>query len=390
MQTWIMHIDMDAFFASVEQLDNPALRGQPVVVGGDSDRGVVAAASYEARKFGIRSAMSMVKAKRQCPNLVIVRGNRARYSEISHTVMSIFAGFSPLVEQASIDEAYLDATGLERLFGPVEAIGAAIKQQVHETTGLTCSVGAAPVRFLAKIASDLDKPDGLSIIRPEQVQVFLKDLPVSKVPGVGRQAQEQLRRHRVFTCGGVLRHPREYWEKHLGKWGMALHARAQGIDSSSVSPREPAKSSSAENTFEKDTTNRESLRKWLLAQSERVGADLRRHGYKGRTITLKVKFSDYKSVTRSRSLDVATDSTDVIYAVAVELLDALNLRMPVRLIGVGVSNFGDKPRQLSLLEEPESIPSRPELDRAVDSIRERFGKDAVLRGDLLSFGKRER
>lgn len=388
MKTWIMHIDMDAFFASVEQMDNPSLRGLPVAVGGDSERGVVSAASYEARTFGVRSAMSMVKAKRLCPSLMIVRGNMRRYKEISHKVMAVLGEFSPLVEQASIDEAYVDGTGLERLFGPIETIGRAIKERVRSETGLTCSVGAGPVRFVAKIASDLDKPDGLSIIRHEDMQDFLRELPVGKIPGVGKRGLDMLRKFRVFTCGDVLRRPREEWERRLGKMGGVLHDRAHGIDPTGVVPGGPAKSCSAENTFEQDTTNRDTLKKWLLAQAERVGGDLRRHGYKGRTVTLKVKFSDYKSITRSRSLDTATDQTDVIYAVGVELLNALELRLPVRLIGLGVSNFGDRPRQLSFFEEPEvTTAARPGLDKAVDSIRERFGTEAVMRGELLAFKK---
>jgi DNA polymerase-4 len=390
MQQWIMHIDMDAFFASVEQLDNPALRGLPVAVGGDSDRGVVSAASYEARKFGVRSAMSVVKAKRLCPQLILVSGSRGRYKEISGQVMGVLGEFSPLVEPASIDEAYVDATGLERLFGPVEDIGRRIKQRVQEETSLTCSVGIAPIRFLAKIASDLDKPDGLSVIRPEQMEQFLRELPVGKVPGVGKRGLETLRRMNVHHCGDLLRHPREYWQERLGKWGGVLHDRARGYDPNGVQRPGAAKSSSAENTFQKDTTDRETLRKWLLAQSERVGADLRAHGYKGRTVTIKVKFSDYRSVTRSKSLDKATDRTRTIYDIAVELLDALTLRLPVRLIGVGVSNFGDKPRQLSLFDEPEEEAAGDELDKTVDSIRKRFGKEALLRGDLLDYRRRDK
>lgn len=386
MQTWIMHIDMDAFFASVEQLDNPELRGKPVAVGGSSDRGVCSAASYEARKFGVRSALSVVKARQLCPELILVPGRMGRYKELSKQVMAVLQEFSPVVEQASVDEAYVDATGLERLSGPIETIGRRIKERVKEQTGLTCSVGAAPIRFLAKIASDLDKPDGLSIIYPDQMAAFLRELAVGKIPGVGTKMQEGLKRFGVRKAGDLHHHSRDYWEGRLGKQGGILFDKACGIDPTPVVPVSEAKSCSTENTFHEDTTDRKLLRKWLLAQAERVGADLRRHHYKGRTVTLKVKFADFKQITRSRSLDSATDNTDTIFKIAVQLLDEVELRRPVRLIGVGVSNFGDKPRQLNLFEEPAAQETH-ELDRTVDAIRDRFGTMAVTRGELLDFKK---
>ena len=389
MQTWILHIDMDAFFASVEQLDNPDLRGKPVVVGGTSDRSVVAAASYEVRKFGVRSAMSIVKARRLCPDIVIVPGRMKRYKEISRKVMNVLGEFSPVVEQASVDEAYLDGTGLTRLFGPVEEIGRSIKERVREATGLTCSVGAAPVRFLAKIASDMDKPDGMYIIRPEEVDAFLLTLPVGKIPGVGKKLVESLRRMGVRTCGDVRKKSREYWADRLGKYGGALHDRALGIDPNGVDPSGPAKSCSAENTFSEDTLDRKVLVKWLLAQSERVGADLRRHGYKGRTVTLKVKYADFTQITRSRTLESRTDNTGLIFETGCELLDELELRRAVRLIGLGVSNFEARVRQVRLFEEaPRASEATSDLDRAVDRVRERFGSGAVTRVDLLHFKKK--
>ena len=390
MQRWILHIDMDAFFASVEQLDDPSLRGLPVVVGGTSDRSVVSAASYEARKYGVRSAMSIVKARKLCRDLVIVPGRMGRYKEISRAVMAVLGEFSPLVEQASVDEAYLDGTGLERLFGPVEELGRRIKERVREVTGLTCSVGAAPVRFLAKIASDLDKPDGLSVIYPEMVEGFLRDLPVGKVPGVGKKLVEELARLSVRTCGDILRRDRAWWEKKIGKYGGALHDRARGVDPNGVEPGGEAKSCSAENTFMEDTSDREELTRWLLAQSERVGADLRAHGYRGRTVTLKVKYADFTQITRSRSLGSRTDNTAVIFETARELLAELELRRAVRLIGVGVSNFEARARQVLLFEEPEAVREETSpLDRAVDRVRERFGSSAVTRMELMNFKKKK-
>lgn len=390
MQTWILHIDMDAFFASVEQLDNPELRGKPVAVGGSSDRGVVSAASYEVRQFGVRSAMSVVKARQLCPEIILVPGRMKRYQEISRQAMGVLQEFSPTVEKASVDEAYLDGTGLERLFGPIEEVGRQIKARMKEVTGLTCSVGAAPVRFLAKIASDMDKPDGMYIIHPYEVDSFLRDLPVKKIPGVGKKLLEVLTRLGVRTCGDILKRDREFWQERLGKYGGALHDRARGIDPNGVVSYSGVKSCSAENTFQEDTNDRELLARWLLAQSERVGADLRKHGYKGRTVTLKVKFADFKQITRSRSLDSRTDNTTVIFETACELLGQVELRRAVRLIGVGVSNFEGRSRQVTLFEPPpREQEATSELDRAVDAVRDKFGSKAVTRVDLLDFKKKK-
>ncbi|MBG0790659.1 MAG: DNA polymerase IV [Desulfovibrionaceae bacterium] len=389
MKTWILHIDMDAFFASVEQMDNPELRGKPVAVGGTSDRSVVSAASYEVRKYGVRSAMSVVKARKLCPEIILIPGRMKRYKEISRQVMAVLAEFSPTVEQASVDEAFLDGTGLERLFGPIDQVGRRIKARMKEATGLTCSVGAAPVRFLAKIASDLDKPDGLSVIRHEDMHEFLYTLEVGKIPGVGGKLMEILARMGVRTCGDVLKKPRAFWEERLGKYGGALFDRASGIDPNGVVPSEAAKSCSAENTFQEDTTDRELLRQWLLAQAERVGEDLRRHGYKGRTVTLKVKFADFRQITRSRSLDARTDNTAIIYETARDLLKQVELKRAVRLIGVGVSNFSARSRQVNLFEEaPAGLEATSELDRAVDAVRKKFGGKAVTRMELLGFKKK--
>jgi len=380
---------MDAFFASVEQLDNPELRGRPVAVGGTSDRSVVSAASYEVRKYGVRSAMSVVKARQLCPDIVLVRGRMKRYKEISLQVMDVLREFSPTVEQASVDEAYLDGTGLERLFGPVDEVARQIKARMRAVTGLTCSVGAAPVRFLAKIASDVNKPDGVFIIHPDEIDDFLRDLPVSRVPGVGRKLVDILKRLGVRTCGDVLKKSREYWEQRLGRYGAVLHDRAQGIDPGGVEISGKAKSCSAENTFQEDTTDRNILKQWVLAQSERVGSDLRRHGYKGRTVTLKIKYSDFRQITRSQSLGSRTDNTTVIFETACELLQQLDLRRKVRLIGVGVSNFETRHCQLSLFKEaPQELEATSELDKAVDAVRKKFGPRAVTRVDLLDMKKK--
>ena len=388
---------MDAFFASAEQLDDPSLRGKPVVVG-QGARGVVAAASYEARTFGIHSAMPIGMARRLCPHAVFVPGRRQRYKELSQTVMTALGNFSPMVEPASIDEAYMDATGLERLFGPIEELGQAIKGAVREATGgLTCSVGAAPVKFLAKIASDINKPDGLFVLHPEAMPAFLDALPVGKIPGVGKHFLKDLEQIGVRTAGQVGRYPQEFWERRFGKGGTALWARAQGRDSRKVEPLAAPKSESAEHTYAEDTRDTAVLRRSLMAHAERVGRSLRAQRLAGRTITLKVKFADFTQITRSRTLPHSTAATQTIFDVACELLDAVELKLKVRLIGVGVSGFQQKPEQALLplagvAASPAASPllsaadeeKRRKLDSALDTLRGKFGRGAVVRGRLFS------
>lgn len=382
-----MHVDMDAFFASVEVLDAPELAGKPVIVGGET-RGVVSACSYEARKFGVHSAMPTAQARRLCPHGVFLRGRGGRYAEVSHQVMDVLQNFSPLVQQASVDEAYLDVTGLERLFGPPEELGATLKNAVRQATGLTCSVGIAPVKFLAKIASDYNKPDGLFILYPDQMEAFLRDLPISKIPGVGGSMLSRLEPLGVKTAGDALRFSQDFWEKRFGKWGGELYRRCCGIDPREVHPSSEAKSEGAENTFSEDTDDREELQRWLLHQAERVGRRLRRDKYKGRTITLKIKFSDFKSITRSKTIKAPTNATQVIFETATALLAAETLPKKVRLIGLSVSNFKQGVRQLSLLDEPATRESDP-LDDTLDAIREKFGTDSLVRGRVFGFRKKK-
>ena len=259
-QRWIMHMDMDAFFASIEQLDDPSLRGKPLIVGGEH-RGVVSTCSYEARKFGVHSAMPIAEARRRCPHGIYLRPRMRRYAEVSGIVRETLSRFSPLVEMASVDEAYLDATGLERLFGPVEELGRQLKAAVREATGgLTCSVGIAPVKFLAKISSEQRKPDGLFLLRPEDVPDFLESLPVRAVPGVGKHFAADLAQLGVKTCGEVARYSEDFWRRRFGKAGTALWQRAQGIDPREVVPWTPPKSESAEVTLDEDTSDRDILR----------------------------------------------------------------------------------------------------------------------------------
>lgn len=378
-----MHVDMDAFYAAVEQADRPELKGLPVIVGG-SKRGVVSAASYEARRFGVHSAMPVFQAKRLCPNGIFLPVRMWRYKEVSRAVMDILGAISPLVEQISIDEAFVDISGTESLHGSPASLARRVKAQILAATRVTCSVGIAPCRFAAKIASDMNKPDGLTIVEEDDVRAFLAPLPIGKIPGIGTKTSESLKGLGVHTIADVLRFPVSFWEKRLGAWGTKLYERAQGIDSSPVVPCSQAKSCSAEDTFPEDVVDLETLEKWLLVQSEEVGKDLRKSSSRGRTITLKVKFSDFSAVTRSHTLREATDCTQLIFATASRLLRELKLTRKVRLIGVGVSNLSDVPEQKLIFGDSMLVRLRG-LDRAMDEIQGRFGDKAVKRGRIVGF-----
>ncbi|MCK8601881.1 DNA polymerase IV [Desulfoferrobacter suflitae] len=376
----IMHVDMDAFYASVEQVDHPEMQGQPVIVGG-STRGVVSAASYEARKFGIHSAMPIFQARRLCPHGIFVPVNMRRYRQVSCQVMRIIEGISPLVEQISIDEAYVDITGTESLHGSSRELAARLKERIRAATGLTCSIGIAPNKFLAKIASDLRKPDGLFILDETGVQRFLQHLPVDQIPGIGRRTSEILKGLGVATASDVLRFPLSFWVRRLGKYGARLHEKAQGLDFSPVIPDSAPKSCSAEDTFPKDISDPAELRKRLLLQAESVGRELRRDGFFGRTVTLKVKFADFSVITRSRTLHEPTHCTRTIFEVAVQLLDEVQVSRKVRLTGVAVSNLCSGVQQMKLFKE-SAVAKQERLDRAMDVIESRFGREAVKRGIL--------
>jgi DNA polymerase-4 len=378
-QRIILHVDMDAFFTSVEQADDPSLQGKPVVIG-QSLRGVASAASYEARKYGIKSAMPIVQAKKLCPHAVFLPGRMSRYREISVKIMNIMRALCPVVEQASVDEAYADISGTRRIFGPPENIAQHLKSEILAATNLTCSVGIAPNKFLAKIASDWNKPDGLTCIRPTDVTAFLHDLPLGKIPGVGKQFQEELRRIGVTTIPHVLTHPRTYWSELMGKRGAFLHDRACGIDDSPVVPGSEPKSCSAENTLDRDTLDRTLLERWLLIQAERIGRELRGIGKKGLTVTLKIKFQDFSSITRSRTLARPTDITTEIFEAVRKLLAAEKLPQPVRLIGTGISNFRFVQAELPLMADAGRKRSQ-QLDQAMDRIRDKFGNKSILRAE---------
>jgi len=386
MNRVILHIDMDAFYASVEQMDHPALKGKPVIVGGSSNRGVVCAASYEARKFGVRSAMPIFQARKKCPSGIYLPVRMARYQEVSGEVMDILAEFSPLVEQVSVDEAYMDISGIDRAMGSPTKTGLRIKRSIWEATSLTCSIGIAPNKFLAKIASDLEKPDGLTLIEPEEVLPFIASLPIRKVPGVGEKTVGRLGELGIHVLGDVKKIGESLLLERIGKFGSRLLDLSKGIDESSVVPYKEPKSISSEETLGKDTNDMDVLKKVLLMQSELVGRRARAKGLMGTTVTLKLKRADFRQMTRSVTIEEPTSSSNAIYEQAVELLERVKVSK-YRLIGVGLSNLvstEDSLKQLNLFQGVDRT-KKPwtEAEKAMDAIKERFGGDAIKRGGLL-------
>jgi len=382
----ILHIDMDAFYASIEQHDNPALKGKCVIVGGTSGRGVVSAASYEARKFGVHSAMPIFQAREKCPEGIYIPPRMDRYRHISGEVMAILATFSPLVEPVSIDEAFMDITGCERLQGPPEIIALAIKTEIKNRLELTCSVGGAPVRFLAKIASDMNKPDGLTIIPPQAVPQFIETLPIEKVPGVGKNARQRLDKLSIHCLGDVSGHSLHMLEKKLGKFGRRLAELAAGVDKTTISPDTERKSISSEITLDRDTRDREQLEKILLQQSQVVARSLRKHSFRARTITLKVKQADFKQFTRNKTITTPTQSSETIYKAAAALFKRCRLKQKTRLIGVGASGLINDavPIQMDMFASPTDPGENTweKVDQTLDRISRKFGNNAVRRASL--------
>jgi DNA polymerase-4 len=381
----IVHIDMDAFFAAVEQLDNPELKGQCVIIGSPSGRGVVATASYEARRFGVHSAMPMFMARKKCPHGIIIRPRKKRYKELSLIIMDLFREFTPLVEPVSIDEAYLDVTGCRRLNGSPEKTAQQIKAKVFDTVNLTCSVGIAPCKFLAKIASDMDKPGGLTFIRPEKALAFVKTLPIGKVPGVGKKTLAHLQKIGIKSLGDVHRYSDDMLQKKFGKFGHRLRDLSLCRDNSRVSPFSQAKSVSSETTLTEDTADKTKLQRHLLRQSEDIGRQLRKLAVRAKTITLKIKHADFRQFTRSVTLEAPTHSSETIYRAAVKLLTAYPLTTRIRLIGVGASGLGKKKgaMQMDLFKKRESPDDNWEkVDQAVDSIWKKFGDNTVKKASL--------
>lgn len=378
----ILHIDMDAFFASVEQLDNPALKDKCVIVGGLSGRGVVSAANYEARKFGVHSAMPMYLARQKCPHGIFLSPRMGRYSEISEKIMAVLGTFSPLVEPVSIDEAYMDISGCKRLHGDYLKTGTAVKRKIKEISGLGCSVGIAPNKFLAKIASDMNKPDGLTVIMPENAPGFAESVPIGKAPGVGKVRLKEFEIIGIRTLRDIKKYPQEMLTGRFGKFGLRLMELASGEDDSQVTPAGRSKSVSSETTLDKDTSDRNILKGFLLKQAREVGGELRNLGMRAKTIVLKVKHADFRQVTRSITIKTPAQSSQVIYKEALKLLEVYEIKEKIRLIGVGVSGLvsATDPVQMSIFDADNKKDVKWEkVDRAVDDIKKKFGKDIVAK-----------
>ena len=374
----IIHLDLDAFFASVEQLDDPGLRGRPVIVGGTSGRGVVCAASYEARRFGVRSAMPTAEARRRCPDGVFLSPRFDRYSELSRAVFGIYRRYTPQVEPLSLDEAFLDVTASRALHGEPEAIAAAVKREVRGGTGLTVSAGVADCKMAAKIASDLGKPDGLVVVPPGTTATFLAPLPIGRLWGVGRVTEQALRALGVATVGDLARFPEQVLVEKFGSQGAHMRALARGDDPRPVVPDEEARSVGAEDTFERDLSGQEALLPQLLDQCVRVARRLREAGLRGRTVTLKIKYADFEQITRRATLDAATDDWAEIYRAIREDLSRADLSRAVRLTGVGVSGFDEDTAQLGLFGAAQTPGGkRAALNAAIDLLADRYGEGAV-------------
>ena len=380
----IAHLDMDAFFAAVEQRDNPALRGRPVVIGADpkggKGRGVVATCSYEARPYGIHSAQPISVAYQKCPDAVFLRGNHAKYRSVSREIFRVLAEFTPDIEPVSIDEAFMDWTGCWRRYGSARRMAQEIKRRIQAETGLTASIGVAPVKFAAKIASDYDKPDGLCLIPPGRLNAFLRPLPVTKLWGVGARCQESLHRLKIFTIGDLAAFSRERLVAALGKRGAHLHDLANGIDPREVVMDDEVKSVSHEHTFEEDQSDPEVVCRILLRLSEKVSRRLRRQGLKGRTVSIKVRTTGFHTFTRAETLHRRVNLIDEIYPVARDLFTRFyKPGMAIRLIGVRVAQF-DSPYVLDSLFEDTRTKRLEAVHAAMDRIKDKFGEEAIHRG----------
>ncbi|MBT3201545.1 MAG: DNA polymerase IV [Phycisphaerales bacterium] len=383
MQRWIIHADMDEFFAAVEKHDNPALRGKPLLVGGDpTGRGVVATASYEARAFGCHSAMPMARALRICPNAIVIQPRGRRYGEVSEQIFEVMGQFTPLIERLSVDEAFLDVSGCERLLGPAAKVAGDIKTRIKSQTGLTVSVGVAPNKFLAKLASDLEKPDGLTIITPENVHDVLDPLGIRKLWGVGPAAEKQFARLNIRTIGQLRHASPDMIRARLGEGGEHFQRLSAGIDDRPVIPDTEAKSIGQEQTFRTDIDDLDALAGVLLDQTQQIAMRMRRSGFKARTITLKIRYGDFTTLTRSATTDEPTDVTELLWRQAKGLLNkwAETQYHPLRLLGVTLSQFtGQAGVQGSLFADP-SREKQHRIDQAVDKIANRFGTSAINRG----------
>lgn len=380
----IMHVDLDAFFVSVEQVLNPALQGKPVVVGGRPDRrGVIASASYEARAFGLHAGMPLATAARLCPRATFIEGNFTRYRDASQKFMAILADFSPLIEPMGLDEAYIDATGFDSIYGSTHQMAENIKRRVKDELGLHASIGIAGCKVAAKVASELSKPDGLLEVAAGKERSFLAPLPVSKLPGVGRKSQRALSSLGIHTIGELAATPLNVLKRHFGIASEWLHNHANGIDDRKVEPPGAAKSISRETTFGEDTKDISLLKATLRYLSERVGSTLRRRDKRARCITLKLRFADFTTITRNHTLSQPGDTDQAIFETGQKLLkkSLAQEKQPVRLIGIGVSKLTEPGGQLDMLDT--SAQRQEQLNKAIDRIRKKYGFTAIQTGRTL-------
>lgn len=388
----IIHVDMDAFFAAIEQRDDPELQGKPVIIGGPDPRarGVVSTCSYEARKYGVKSAMPLREAYRRCPQGIYLPGNYQKYEQTSREIKQIFQKFTPAVESISIDEAFLDIHGCQRLFGNSLAIGLKIKQQIREQLDLSSSVGIAPNKFLAKLATDLHKPDGFTVITKDKIQQTLWPLPINKLWGVGKKTADLLISKGIKTIGMLANLDPDILECHLGKLGSHLHQLAHGLDNRQVETYSATKSVGNEITFQQDTTDIDFLETTLLKLAEQVGRRLRKANLLGRTINIKLRYANFQTITRSKTLNYHTNSGQILYETGLELLRNSNLyNKTFRLIGLSVSNLSrEKAQQISLFQEKINL-SPDVLSEVMDDIKDRFGEDAVIRARLINFQRKK-
>lgn len=378
----ILHIDMDAFYAAVEQRDHPELRGQPVIVGGTGHRGVVSAASYEARPYGVRSAMPIATARRLCPQGHFLPVRMGHYAQISNQIREIFLSYTPLVEPLSLDEAFLDVRGCEGLFGPAPEIGQAIKARIRAETGLVASVGVAPNKYLAKLASEHGKPDGFVVLPADQVESFLWPLPVARLWGVGAKSEKRLHDLGIRTIGELASYPEKRLRERLGEAGQHLAELARGRDDRIVVPDREAKSISTETTFEHDIGDRQALLTWLFDLVDHLAGRLRREELHARTLEIKIRSSDFRTQIRSHTLPEATNLTEALWHEARELFErSLAPRLlPVRLLGVGASRLARPGNVQASLFDGEQRQRQAAIDQTMDAIRDRFGADAIQRG----------
>ncbi|WP_437231139.1 DNA polymerase IV [Planctomicrobium sp. SH661] len=383
----ILHVDMDAFYASVEERDRPELVGQPLIVGGTPDRrGVVAAANYVVRRFGVHSAMTTSTALKLCPQAIVLPVRMSYYAGISEQIREIFFRYTPLVEPLSLDEAFLDVSGSVQLFGNAQEIARRIKQEIWNETQLVASVGVAPNKFLAKIASDLKKPDALVVVEPDQVQAFLDPLPISRLWGVGEATLKEFQRIGVQTIGDIRRLNREQLTQQFGQPGDRFWNLAHGRDDRKVVPDREAKSISHETTFPTNLHDPEILLSWLQDLTAQVARRLRRSGLKGKTVQLKLRFADFHTITRSQTLAQTTDNTDDLWLSASALLrqSLPETHRGIRLLGMGVSSLEARQqlRQLDLFEDEEHQ-KKERLDVVTDQLQDKFGAGILMRGSGL-------